>query len=96
MGFFLLYDISGKYNWDSLGDLQDCHAGWSHKNRNTPEIIHIPSYKDDIFRTDNPSVWQIPMFSQIFHMRNMGRFQFSQCFKLNLSSISHQQAVAEY
>jgi hypothetical protein len=26
----------------------------------------------DIFRIENPSVWQIPMFSQIFPMRNMG------------------------
>jgi hypothetical protein len=25
------------------------------------------------FRIENPSVWQIPMFSQIFPMINMGR-----------------------
>jgi hypothetical protein len=27
---------------------------------------------DCIFQNENPSVWQIPMFSQIFPMRNMG------------------------
>jgi hypothetical protein len=29
--------------------------------------------RGDIFRQENPSVWQIPMFSQIFPMKNMGR-----------------------
>jgi hypothetical protein len=29
--------------------------------------------RGEIFRIENPSVWQIPMFSQIFPMRNMGR-----------------------
>jgi hypothetical protein len=27
----------------------------------------------EIFRIENPSVWQIPMFSQLFPMRNIGR-----------------------
>jgi hypothetical protein len=30
-------------------------------------------YWGDIFRKQNPSVWQIPMFSQIFPLRNMDR-----------------------
>jgi hypothetical protein len=37
---------------------------------------HIQQFKPeatDIFRIENPSVWQIPMLNQIFPMRNMGR-----------------------
>jgi hypothetical protein len=29
--------------------------------------------RGDIFRIENPSVWQIPMLSQIFPTRNMDR-----------------------
>jgi hypothetical protein len=31
------------------------------------------STRGNIFRIENTSVWQIPMFSQSFPMRNMGR-----------------------
>jgi hypothetical protein len=63
------------------------------------------------FRIENPSVWQIPMFSQNFPMRNMDilcveflssysldmtRTVFFQRFKLDISSISPQQSVAEH
>jgi hypothetical protein len=30
--------------------------------------------RSDIFRIENPRVWQIPMFSQIFTSRNLARF----------------------
>jgi hypothetical protein len=41
--------------------------GLENPNSNS-EII-----RGDIYRIENPSVWQIPMFKQIFPMRNMGR-----------------------
>jgi hypothetical protein len=67
--------------------------------------------RGDIFRIENPTVWQIPMLSQIFLWEiwvdyvwnvckkivycclNIWPTLFSQPFKLNISSISHQQAV---
>jgi hypothetical protein len=36
-------------------------------------VLLTRTYRGDIFRIKNPSVWQIPMFSQIFPMRNMAR-----------------------
>jgi hypothetical protein len=37
----------------------------------TAQLAYIS--RGDIFRIENPIVWLIPMFSQIFPMRNMGR-----------------------
>jgi hypothetical protein len=45
--------------------------------------IFLSEYRGDIFRIENPSVWQIPMLSQIFPMRNMGRLCVKRLYKKN-------------
>jgi hypothetical protein len=34
-------------------------------------FFQIRNYRSDIFRIENPSVWQIPMVSQIFTLREI-------------------------
>jgi hypothetical protein len=39
----------------------------------TTETVPLAEAWGDIFRIENPSVWQIPMFSQVFPLRKIGR-----------------------
>jgi hypothetical protein len=47
---------------------------------NSPHYTVLQQRQDNIFRIENPSVWQILMFSQIFPMRNMGRLLYVRNF----------------
>jgi hypothetical protein len=40
-------------------------------------------FRSDIFRIENPSVWQIPVFSQIFYLREIWQdFEQNVCKKI--------------
>jgi hypothetical protein len=54
---------------------------WEKECNNFLKNIYKNETRGDIFRTENPSAWQIPMFSQIFPMRNMGDYMQNVCKK---------------
>jgi hypothetical protein len=45
----------------------------SYNSKESKDVPIWPLTRGVIFRIENPSVWQISMFSQILPMRNMGR-----------------------
>jgi hypothetical protein len=52
---------------------KECYTVTWSNNCLQSEILLESHARGNIFRIENPSVWQIPMFRKIFPMKNMGR-----------------------